>query len=184
MKPRKPAMNHTPFRRGCCRLVTLALLAPLWPAVLAAPAKPAAMQGVVTQVIDGGSLRFTTPGQPAITVRVRDIEPPESCQPGAAEAKAALAALVLNKTATLQASGRDRQGRTVGALVVDDMNVGRRMVEEGHAWSVRTRNDVGPYVKQERMAKALGRGAHAQAGAISPRDWRKTRGACSALAVP
>jgi micrococcal nuclease len=136
---------------------------------------PAAAAGAVTQVIDGASVRFSAAGQAAITVRVRDIEAPESCQPWAAEAKAALVALVLNKTATLQPGARDAQGRTVGALFVDGVNIGQRMVEEGHAWSVRGRNDHGPYIKQERMAKALGRGLHGAPGAVMPKEWRRTR---------
>ncbi len=175
-------MNRSELRRGCCSLIALMTLVAVgalpWPPAHAAPAKPAALEGVVTQVIDAGSVRFTPPGQPAFVVRVRDIEPPESCQPGAAESKAALSALVLNKPGTLLPAGRDRQGRALGALRVDDVNIGRRMVEDGHAHSIRTRNDAGPYVKQERMAKALGRGVHAQAGAVSPKEWRRTRGAC------
>jgi micrococcal nuclease len=151
----------------------LCLLLPL--AGLSAPPKPAALQGAVTQVIDGGSVRFAAPGQPAITVRVRDIEPPEPCQPWAAEARAALVALALNKPATMLPSGRDAQGHTVGALLVDEVNIGQRMVEEGHAWSVRGRNDRGPYIKQERMAKALGRGLHGAPGAVMPREWRRTK---------
>ena len=91
-----------------------------------------------------------------------------------------LSALVLNKSAMLQAIGRDARGRTVATLAVDGISVGRSMVEEGHAWSVRTRDDKGPFVKQERMAKALGRGLHASPGAVMPRDWRRTKGACPA----
>ncbi len=144
----------------------------------AAAAPTAALQGVVTQVVDAGTVQFVPSGQPAITVRVRDIEPPEPCQPWGAEAKAALVALALNKPATLRAGGRDAKGRTLGVLMIDGVNVGTLMVEEGHAWSVRGRNDHGPLVKQERMAKALGRGLHATAGAVMPREWRRTHGAC------
>ena len=143
--------------------------------VAAAPAKAAPLQGAVTQVIDGGTVRFSAPGQAAITVRVRDIDVPETCQPWAPEAKAALVALALNKTASLQPSGRDAQGRTVGALFVEGVNIGQRMVEDGHAWSVHGRNDHGPYIKQERMAKALARGLHSAPGAVMPREWRRSR---------
>ncbi len=142
------------------------------------PAPPPTLKGVVTQVVDGTRIRVTVPGQAPLEVRVRDIETPEPCQPGAAEARTALVALVLNKSATLRPAGRDREGLTLAAVQVDEVNVGRRMVEDGWAWSIRTRNDIGPYVKEERMAKALARGVHAQAGAMSPRDWRRTRGPC------
>lgn len=157
------------------------LLALCLPALPSGAAPAAAVPGVVTQVLDAATVRFTPAGGGApMVVRVRDIDPPEPCQPWGAEARAALSALVLNKAATLQAGGRDARGRTLGALSVDGASVSRRMVEEGHAWSVRTRDDKGPLVKQERMAKALGRGLHGTAGAVMPRDWRRTKGACPA----
>lgn len=145
----------------------------------AAPARqPAALQGVVTQVTDGGTLRFTPNGQPAIVVRLAQIDAPEICQPWGAEARRALLELALNKTGSLRSSGRDSYGRVVGVLVIDDVNIGQRLVAEGHAWSLRTRNDHGPLVKEERMAKALGRGLHAGGGAIKPADFRRTHGPC------
>jgi micrococcal nuclease len=139
------------------------------------PAPVVEVQGLVTQVVDAATVRFTPSGGGAITVRVRDIDPPEPCQPWGAEAKAALSALVLNKAVTLRAGPADASGRTLGVLIVDDMSVGRRMVEDGNAWSVRLRNDAGPLVKQERMAKALGRGLHNTPGAVMPREWRRSR---------
>lgn len=164
-------------RRAAAWLLALCL-----PAAAAARAAPAAaVSGVVTQVLDAATVRFTPAGGGApMLVRVRDIDPPEPCQPWGPEAKAALSALVLNKSATLQAAGRDGRGRPLVALTVDGASVSRRMVEEGHAWSIRTRDDKGPLVKQERMAKALGRGLHGTAGAVMPRDWRRTKGACPA----
>lgn len=171
----RPAAPEPDARR---RLALAGLLACGLPAI-AAPA--AAVPGVVTQVLDAATVRFTPAGGGSpVVVRVRDIDPPEPCQPWGPEAKAALSALVLNKSATLQAGGRDGRGRTLGALMVEGASVSRRMVEEGHAWSIRTRDDKGPLVKQERMAKALGRGLHGTAGAVMPRDWRRTKGACPA----
>jgi len=164
-------------RRALLALSTLLIGGP----ALAARKPPPVteVQGLVTQVIDAATVRFTPTGGSAITVRLRDIDPPEPCQPWGAEARAALSALVLNKPATLRAGPPDAKGRTLGVLIVDDTNIGRRMVEEGNAWSVRFRNDAGPLVKQERMAKSLGRGLHATAGAVMPREWRR-RGPCPA----
>ena len=125
-------------RRALLALSTLLIGGP----ALAARKPPPVteVQGLVTQVIDAATVRFTPTGGSAITVRLRDIDPPEPCQPWGAEARAALSALVLNKPATLRA---------------------------------------GPLVKQERMAKSLGRGLHATAGAVMPREWRR-RGPCPA----
>jgi endonuclease YncB( thermonuclease family) len=169
------------------RLLALALCAAL-PWVDAAGARPAVaargLQGVVLKVSDGNSLSFAPAGQAAMEVRLRDIDAPELCQAWGVEARRALEDLALNKTATLRPSGRDRDGRTLGSLMVEELDIGRRMVEDGHAWSVRTRSGHGPLLKQERMAHSLGRGLHSQGGAILPSDYRRLNGPCVATAGP
>ena len=145
---------------------------------LDAAAAPHTVQGIVTQVSDGDSLWLKPANKAPIEVRLRDIDAPESCQPWGPQARAALAELALNKVATLQISGRDAYGRTLGALMIDDLNVGKHLVENGHAWSARTRWDQGPLVKQEKMARALARGLHGTLGAVPPSQFRRTHGAC------
>ncbi len=163
---------------GTHRLILgLGLLSIAWPGLgRAAPASP--VQGMVTAVSSGDTVTLTLADQKQISVRLRDIDAPEPCQPWGVEARAALSTLALNKVATLQASGRDAQGRTVGNLLLDDLNVSRFQVENGHAWSVRTRWDQGPLVKQEKMARALTRGLHATPGAVLPKEFVRLHGRC------
>ena len=143
---------------------------------------PRSVQGVVSKVTDGDSLWLTPAGKKPIEVRLRDIDAPESCQPWGAQARAALAELALHKVATLQISGRDSYGRTLGVLMIDDLNVGKSLVENGHAWSTRSRWDQGPLVKQEKMARALSRGLHGAAGAVQPVEFRRRHGKCESTA--
>jgi len=153
------------------------------PAASARPREPAVpLQGVVQRVVDGDSLWFTPAGQAAVEVRLADMDAPELCQQHGREAKAALAALVLNKPAELRGVARDQHGRLVARMAVDGVDVATRMVEEGQAWSARQRNDRGPLMKQERMARALARGLHAAPGALMPRDFRRSHGPCQAMA--
>ena len=187
----QPLRRHRPTTRvqsqRHARADRLALLPVLpWVVLSAAlfmtPAQAAAprgVQGVVSRVTDGDSLWLTPAGKKPIEVRLRDIDAPESCQPWGEQARAALSELALNKVATLQISGRDSYGRTLGVLMIDDLNVGKTLVENGHAWSTRSRWDQGPLVKQERMARSLGRGLHAQGGAVMPRDFRRAHGPCA-----
>ncbi len=161
------------FLIGCCAIA--AALA----ATLAKAAPPASVQGIVTKVVDGDSLWLAPPGKPPIEVRLRDIDAPEICQAWGPEARKALADLALNKVATLQPSGRDTYGRMVATLLIEDLNVSRFMVENGHAWSVRSRWDQGPLVKQEKMARALSRGLHALPGAVQPKEFRRTQSPCA-----
>jgi endonuclease YncB( thermonuclease family) len=116
-------------------------------------------------------------------VRLRDIDAPEICQAWGEEARRALVELVIDKPATLYAGGPDKHGRTLGVVWVGGVNVGQRLVEEGHAWSIRSRWDRGPLVKQEKMARALGRGLHADGAAQWPQDFRRAHGRCSAAGV-
>jgi endonuclease YncB( thermonuclease family) len=162
------------------RLAVLATCTLIWAmAGWAAPAATRLQEGAVTRVGDGDSLSFAPTGQAAFELRLRDIDAPELCQPWGEQAHQALKLLALNKAATVQTAGHDKYGRTLGVLWVEGVDVGRRMVEEGHAWSLRTRWDRGPLMKQERMAKALGRGLHAQAGAVAPADFRRVHGPCT-----
>ena len=168
-------------------LLALALAALASPAQAARGAsKPAAapLQGMVTKVTDGDSLWFTPTGQPHIVVRLRDIDAPEICQPWGPEARQALAEMVQGKPALLQTRGRDVHGRVLGALRVDEQDVALQLVEGGHAWSNRSRWDRGPFVKQERMARALRRGLHASADAVMPRDFRAAHGPCTPGGAP
>lgn len=159
-----------------CALAFLACSA--LPASAAKPAKPEPLQGVVTQVIDGDTLRFNVSGQPAVEVRLAQIDAPEICQAWGAEAKRALSEMVLNKPATLRPTGLDRQGRSIGVLMVEGVSVGQQLVQEGHAWSLVGRNGRGPLVKEERLAQALDRGLHAGRSAVKPEDFRRSNGPC------
>ena len=181
-----PSPTHCKQRHAsAARLVVLLVPVLAWALACMSPAQaaePRGVQGVVSKVSDGDSLWLTPAGKPPIEVRLRDIDAPESCQPWGEQARAALADLALNKVATLQISGRDSYGRTLGVLMIDEINVGKTLVENGHAWSTRSRWDQGPLVKQEKMARALSRGLHGAPGAVQPVEFRRRHGKCEATA--
>jgi endonuclease YncB( thermonuclease family) len=137
------------------------------------------LTGIVTRVIDGDTLwlKAAADSEPKV-IRIEGIDAPESCQPGGAEATAALNELVLNRSVTVKVSAQDDYGRTVGKVFDGEVDVGDRMVRDGRAWSVRFKYDRGPYMAEERMALALKRGLHAGGGAINPGDFRKQHGPC------
>lgn len=146
----------------------------------ATPALAATLQGKVTRVFDGDSLLFQPAGGgKPLEVRLKDIDAPEICQPGGTAARDYLQEFVHDKAARLDTGPADTYGRTLAVLTVDEMNVNLRMVAEGHAWSLRTKWNQGPFVAQEKMATALKRGLHASPGAIQPSEWRRSKGPCS-----
>lgn len=131
-------------------------------AVLAAPAALAnGLAGTVVQVLDGQTLQVAPAGGGApVTVRIRNLIVPGTCLPGGPEALAALKERVDKLAVRVEGGAADRNGRLSGTLMLGKTDIGGQLVEEGFAWSVRTKWDRGPYVKQERVAKALGRGLH------------------------
>jgi endonuclease YncB( thermonuclease family) len=166
-------------------LLALAALAlPCAPALAQKPgAQPAPLAGVVTRIVDGDTLHVTPDGGAPVTVRLRDIDAPEICQPHGPEARAALQDYALGQAVTMRVFGRDTHGRTIARVATTERDLSVRMVEEGHAWSVRTRFDRGPLVREERMAKALGRGLHASAGHVFPWEFRRRHGPCAGPAA-
>lgn len=160
-------------------LVALASVLPFAAAIAAKQSPtPRSVTGIVSQVIDGNRLRLSPPDAPTIVVRLQHVEAPELCQAGGEAARQALAEWALNQTGTLQIHGHDREGRTLGTLVVGGLNLNQHLIEEGLAWSSRGRNGRGPLLKQERMAKALARGLHARPGAWLPSEFRRVHGPC------
>ncbi|MBX3638589.1 MAG: thermonuclease family protein, partial [Rubrivivax sp.] len=120
------------------QLATLVLPLTLWllsaPALAQQRAEPAPVSGVVTRVVDGDTLLVAPNGQAPLTVRLRDIDAPEICQPHGPEARAALEEYALGQAVTMRIVARDTHGRTVARVTTAERDLSVRMVEEGHAW--------------------------------------------------
>lgn len=92
------------------------------------------LQGVCTRVADGDTLTLRTQSGESETIQLFGIDAPERGQQHGAEAKAALEALVLNKTITVTASGRDDFGRVNGKVYLNGEYINLALVKDGHAW--------------------------------------------------
>lgn len=165
-------------------VLALACLLGLGSSLGAATERPT-IEGTVTHVTDGDSLWLAPlpPGAP-VQLRLLDIDAPEICQAWGRQARQALQEMVLHKRVSVRTSGHDSYGRMLGTVYVDTLNVNKALVQEGHAWSLRYRYDRGPYVADERMAKALSRGLNREAGAVMPKEFRRTHGPCQAGETP
>jgi endonuclease YncB( thermonuclease family) len=93
----------------------------------------------VTRVTDGDTIKISRDGT-TITVRLVGIDAPETSkrknepgQPFSRKATKHFASLVLNKSVTVESSGTDRYGRTLGVVFVNGKNVNLEMVKVGLA---------------------------------------------------
>jgi endonuclease YncB( thermonuclease family) len=144
-------------------------------AALAAPP----LQGKVTQVIDGQTLLLAAPDGKPVQVGLSGIVTPLLCQPGGTEARDELKGWALNQDVVADPVGRPNGGHIVAKVTLNGDDLSRRMVEEGHAWSMREKWDRGPYVKQERMAEALSRGLHGTTGVKPPLQYKRSTFPCA-----
>ena len=128
--------------------------------------------GRVVAVFDGDTVDVLA-GQEMQRVRLAEIDAPEKGQAFSTQAKQALAAVVFEKTVTVQVSDIDQYGRIVGTIFLKDHNINRMMVAEGWAWVYRQ------YVKDrslydlEAAARAEARGLWADPKPIAPWVWRR-----------
>ena len=146
---------------------------------------PPSWSGRVTHVSDGDSL-WVQPADAALApveIRLVDIDAPEICQAYGPQARAALKDRVGGRTVEVRTVGHDGFGRTLARVALDGEDLGAWLVQEGHAWSQRTRWNRGPLVKQETQARALRRGLHGEAGAIAPKEFRRQHGPCERAAA-
>jgi endonuclease YncB( thermonuclease family) len=91
------------------------------------------MSVAVDYVVDGDSLVVKRNGK-AMEVRLWGIDAPEYDQPYSAVSKKALQKLTAARAGTLYVKYRDRYGRYVAVLVIDDLNINQELVKGGYSW--------------------------------------------------
>lgn len=137
-------------------------------AATAASAWPARVQ----RVIDGDTVEVRRDGQ-VETVRIAGIDAPERGQPGGDAARLALEAILGGGEVEVLASGRDRHGRTIARIERGGRDVGRLLVQAGHAWQFTRYDDSAGLRQAEQFARANGLGLWADPDALAPWLWRR-----------
>ena len=132
--------------------------------------------GKVVAVKDGDTLEVLTDGV-AVRVRLSGIDCPEKGQAFGQRAKQAASDLAFGKTVEVHDKGRDRYGRTVGEVMLQDgRSLNRELVRAGLAWWYRqyAKKDA-ELERLEREAREAKAGLWADADPVPPWNWRKER---------
>ena len=157
-----------------CKTYCLLFLLALLPFVASA-AMGQTLFGKVTRVVDGDTVAFKIHKGPVKKVRLADIDTPERDQPWGTEATTALRQWSMSKPARIEVLDTDRYGRLVATLWIDDENINRRLVKEGHAWVYRKYLRDTSLIKLEARATSSRTGLWSSNDAIEPSDWRRGR---------
>jgi endonuclease YncB( thermonuclease family) len=85
----------------------------------------------------GDTVILLTGDKKQIKLRLDSIDAPEKKQPFGNVAKRTLSDLVFNKNVVAETNKKDRYGRSVASVWVDNKLVNLEMVSSGHAWVYR-----------------------------------------------
>ncbi|WP_238582310.1 thermonuclease family protein [Cellvibrio sp. OA-2007] len=91
--------------------------------------------GKVVGISDGDTITILTKDMQNIRIRLVEIDAPEKNQPWGQKSKQALSDLIFSLNVTVDSSGQDRYGRTLGTVFLSEINVNKHMVENGNAWA-------------------------------------------------
>ena len=155
-----------------CKTYCLLFFIALLPSVASA-AMGQTLFGKVTRVVDGDTVAFKVHKGPVEKVRLADIDTPERDQPWGTEATTALRQWSMSKPARIEVVDTDRYGRLVATLWVDDENINRKLVKEGHAWVYRRYLRDTSLIKLQARAKSTSTGLWSSENVIEPSDWRR-----------
>ena len=156
-----------------------------WVALLCAcawagPASAEVRSGWVSWVMDGDTLLVVLDGESEpVKVRIKDIDAPESCQPGGEAAREAMIALAMRQRVEVDRVAEDVYGRQVARVMRGELDLGAEMVRSGMAWAYRFKTGKGPYARWQRQAQQERRGLFAaRETAMSPPVFRQFHGSC------
>ena len=141
--------------------------------LLATGASAAQLTGRVVHVIDGDGL-IVFLGDKRVNVRLEHIDAPEHGQPYGTPSRQSLIAICGGELAKVDASGKDRNGRTLARVRCNGADAGAEQVERGMDWVFeRYAPADSPLYPIQREAQAAKRGLWSQPTPVAPWEWRR-----------
>jgi len=140
--------------------------------LLASPPKVVEeFSGKVVGITDGDTITVLV-NKESINVRLEGIDAPESRQSFGTKSKQALSEMVFGKAVTVKKIGEDRYGRTLGFVIVGELDANAKMIEDGWAWHFKKYNDEERLAKLEVEARSAKRGLWTEATPLAPWEYR------------
>jgi endonuclease YncB( thermonuclease family) len=142
--------------------------------LLVGPAVADEFKGRVVGVTDGDTIKVLHVNQ-AETVRLVGVDAPEKRQPYGDRARRFTADLAFDRTVTVVTSGRDRNGRLLGEVVLPDgRSLNQELVRAGYAWWFRKYSRDVTLARLEEEARQGRRGLWADETPQAPWEYRVT----------
>ncbi|KAF0236684.1 MAG: hypothetical protein FD181_2588 [Prolixibacteraceae bacterium] len=129
--------------------------------------------GKVIKITDGDTIVVLTDDKEQIKIRLEGIDCPESSQDFGTKAKQATSELCFGKQVKIIKSGEDKYGRTLGYVLVGDVNVNEELLRLGMDWHYKQYNKDEELAKIEMQARTKKVGLWSQPNPVAPWDFRR-----------
>jgi endonuclease YncB( thermonuclease family) len=139
----------------------------------------ATLQGKVVNVADGDTVTVLDEQKTQHKIRLQGIDAPERDQAFGNQSKQSLHEMVHGKKVTVDYQKKDKYGRVVGKLLLDNTDVCLEQVKRGMAWHYKqyaneqTKDDRETYSLAEQQAKSELMGLWKDKQAVPPWAFRK-----------
>ena len=153
----------------------VAPLALLFLFLLTSPAP--AFQAKVVGITDGDSIKVLRNDQ-QVKIRLYGIDCPEKGQPFGKAAKKFTSSLAAGKTIKVDPVTKDRYGRTVAMVYVNDQSLNESIIRAGYAWVYKQycrEPFCYDWFRHEATARERKKGLWREPGAIPPWEWRRKK---------
>lgn len=131
------------------------------------------INGKVVAVKDGDTFVLLTAKKEQITIRLAEIDCPESGQAFGKNAKQFLSNLIFSKTVSCQITTTDSYGRSIAKVYIDGAYVSEELVKNGWAWHYKKYSTSEKLAALEYEARKNKIGLWSVPGAVAPWQWRK-----------
>lgn len=130
------------------------------------------LKGKVIAIKDGDTIVILT-DKVQTTVRLEHIDCPEKKQAFGNASKKYISSLCFGKNVKIIGNGKkDRNGRLIGVIMLDTININQTMVKAGMAWHFKKYSKDKTYEQLEATARKSKVGLWKDANPIAPWDFR------------
>lgn len=134
---------------------------------------PNTLNGKVISVADGDTLTILTAEKSKERIRLEGIDAPETKQAYSAKSKAALSKAAKGKQVRVRWKSRDKYGRILGHIYVDDEWLNLNQIEDGFAWHYKKYSKDKKLAAAETEARKESRGLWTERDPMPPWEFRK-----------
>lgn len=135
----------------------------------------AELYGKVIKVSDGDTVNVLTVEKETIRIRLLDIDAPEKKQAFGNKSRENLANYIAGENVKVEFKNKDRYGRVLGTIYLNDLNVNLQQIKDGFAWVYRKYSNKKEYLKHEMLARNNNLGLWSDKEPIEPWNFRKMR---------